>query len=358
MSTALAPARQGIPFRADPSAKARAWVESFIRAATVRVLSRLQKTSAESILRDTGWHHDSLTGLILRAPVEPLKQADLPGDSVSRLLLLSPRSTAAQLRPLATVVDLKGVSSLNLFPLPENFAAAGFVGEGQSIPFRQGAFVGLPVGPVRKLALLSGLSAELETASGGLAQTIISATLENAVGRGLDAVLLSADAATDDAPAGLLYGVTPITAGASMSEDLGALVGAIAAAGIDTTSVVFVCAPPQAISLSLLAGPHFGHKIIEASGLAAGVVVAVAAAGLIFAGDGADPVIDISKQALLHVADPASQIGTVAVAPDPNVIAAPTVSMLQADLLALRCISQLSWSIAPGAVQLVNGVVW
>jgi hypothetical protein len=84
-------------------------------------------------------------------------------------------------------------------------------------------------------------------------------------------------------------------------------------------------------------------------------VIAVAANALVFAGDGVDPVIDTSKQALLHFSDPASQIATPGT---PNEIAAPTASTFQADLLALRCISRITWAAAPDSVAVVNGATW
>jgi hypothetical protein len=349
-----APRPQGIPLRPDRDAVARDWKRGFIRSATATVLGRIQKTSADAILRES-WPNDRTAELIVRAPVVPMKAADFPGGSVVKLMLLAPRSAAARLFELATVVDLKGLSQFS-FPLPTNFSNAVFIGEGSPIPVKQGVFAGMPVGPVHKLAVLAGLSGELETATGNLAETIIGYALEVAVGRGLDAVLLSSAAATADAPAGLLFGLTPLAAGASMSKDLSALIASIAAAGIDTSSVVFVCAPPQALAISLQAGPHFAHRIIEASGLAAGTVIAVAVSGLVIAGDGGVPNVDISKQATLHFADPASQISTVGT--PSNIMSAPTSSQFQTDTLALRCTSKITWAAAPGAVSVVNSVTW
>jgi hypothetical protein len=332
------------------SAKAVEWRESFVHSATVTVLSRIRKTDASEIERE------------IHSPVSPMKAGDYPGSSVTRLMLLAPRSAAAQLFALATTIDLKGISSFS-FPLATNFADATFVPEGAPIALRQGSFSGMVVGPVHKLALLAALSGEMESASGDIAQTIISHTLEIAVGRGLDAVLFSANAATADAPAGLLHNVAPIPPAAAgsadrMSQDLAALLAAIAGSGIDASSVVFVCAPPQALAISLQAGPHFTHKIIEASSLAAGTVIAIATAGLVIAGDGAAPQIDISKQALLHFSDPAAPISTPGTSPNPNAVSAPTISTFQNDLLALRCTARVTWAIAPGAVAVVNGATW
>ena len=328
--------------RPDRDAVAREWRASFVRDATVTVLSRIRKTSTDEIWRE------------IRAPSTPLKVGDYPGGGVAKVMLLAPKSTIAQLSPLATTVDLVGISSFEFFPSPSNFGVATFIGEGQPIPVRQGAFVGMPVGPVRKLALLAGLSSELELASGGIAETvIIGHTIEVAVGRGGDGVLLSSNAATADAPAGLLFGAATVGGSADMTKDLCALIASISAAGIDTASVVFVCAPSQALAISLRAGPHFAHRIIEASTLAAGTVVAVATAGLVFAGDGGNPKIDISKQAVLNFADPASQIVSAA-----GVVAAPTLSTLQQDLLTLRCIARITWSAAPGSVAVIQNSTW
>ncbi len=345
-----------IPLRPDPTARDREWKRSFIRAATCTALAELQKSnmgSAEQVLR-ANWPADDRAQLIVRGAVTPMQQGDYPGSSVVKLLQLASRSTAAQLFPLATTVSLVGTSSFQ-YPLATNFAAAAFVAENAPIPLRQGSFVGMPVGPVRKLALLAGLSSQLENASGGIAEAIISNTLEIAVGRGLDAVLLSSNAATADAPAGLLHNVTPVTGSADMTKDLSALVASIASAGIDTASVVFICSPPQALALSLTAGPHFTHKVIEAASLAAGTIIAIAVAGLVIAGDGGVPQIDISKQATLHFADPASPIS---VAGSPPVVAAPVLSTFQTDTMALRCISMVTWSAAPGSVAVVNGATW
>lgn len=343
--------RVGIPLRPDRNAVDREWRRGFVRGATAIVLAKLQKSSAVAIQK-ANWANDRTAELVVRGAVTPTTQDAYPGASVSRLLLLAPRSAAAQLAPLATTVDLAGISNFS-FPLPTNFADAGFIAEGAPIPLRQGTYQGFSIGPVRKLALLAALSGELENASGGIAETIIDYTLSVAVGRGLDAVLFGSADATDDAPAGLLFGVVPIAGSADMANDLGALISAIAAAGIDTASVVFVCASAQALALQLAAGPHFTKRIIEASTLASGTVIAVAAAGFVIAGDGAIPTVDISKQAVLHFADPASPI-----APAGGPISAPVISTFQNDLVALRCTARICWSAAPGSVAVVTGATW
>jgi hypothetical protein len=339
---------------------ADAWKRRFVRAATATALSRIRKDlgSAEKILREN-WPHDrNAADLIVRNPSgPPTSVGDFPGAAVARLMLLAPKSAAAQLFALAQSVDLKGIAQFT-FPLPQNFTAAQFVGEGAPISVRQGIFQGMTVGPLRKLALLAGLSNELENASGGIAETIISYILEISVGRGLDAVLLSASGATLVAPAGLFFGVVPITATAgggitAMVTDLRNLVEAIAAAGIDTSSVVFLAAPSEAMALALLSGPHFNYRIIESNSVPAGTLVAIATAALVFAGDGGNPSIDTSSQTTLNYAEPAAELVSSG-----GAVAGPQMSSFQTDTLALRCTSMITWSAAPGSIQFCQNTTW
>ena len=349
-----APVRQGIPLRPDPSAHDREWKRSFVRAATSVVIAKLQKSSAAEIHK-ANWPDDSRAAVILRGAVSPTTQDAYPGSSVSRLLLLAPTSLAARLFPLATTVDLQGVSSFSAFPLASNFAAAQWVAEGQPISVRQDNFSGMAIGPVKKIGLIGALSSELENASGGIASVAIGNVLDIAITRGLDGKLVSADAETEEAPAGLLFGVAPIAGSADMATDLSALVAEIAAAGIDASSVVFITSAAQALSIALGSGPHFVGRVLGSNAVPDNTIIAVATAGLLIAGDGADPLIDISKQAVLVMSEPASPISTAGA---PNVVSAPTVSMFGNDLIALKCIARLCWSAAPGSVAFIEDISW
>ncbi|MGX1320504.1 hypothetical protein AB7M17_003957 [Bradyrhizobium sp. USDA 377] len=335
---------------------AREWHRSFIRAATARVLSRVQKTSVEAVLRDAGWQHDNLTGLILRAAVEPLKQADLPGDSVAALLLLAPDSEFAEILNLADRINLRGLSQFSLVS-PTSFSEAVFVEEGFPIPAAQGVFEGQLIGPVKKLALLAPLTNELENLSAPDASVVISRLLKQAVGKGGAKVLLSADPPTAASPGGILYGIPPLAAGASASDDIKALLAEIAANGISTRSVVLIVASDLFGVFETLPWPNFKRTVIEAPTLAPGTAIALATDGFVVSGDGI-PEVDSSRQATLHLADPAEQIGTPGTSPDPAVIAAPSVSMFQTDSFALRCISRVTWSAAPGSVAWIEGATW
>jgi hypothetical protein len=265
---------------------------------------------------------------------------------------LAPRSSVAQFAELVTKVDLTGVTSFSV-PLPTNFAVARFIAEGAEIPVVMGSYNGMPVGPTRKLALLSVLSNELETASAGVASVAIGRALEIAVGDGGAQVMFSDAAATPEAPAGLLNGIPPIAGSADIKKDLRALIGAISAAGISTSSVVLIAASAQALSLQMEPW-KLSYPVIEAHTLAAGTVIAACADAVVMAGEGL-PRVETRKQGTINLSDTPAPIGAPGA---PARVAAPTVDLTQSDSFSLRCISRLTWSAAPGSVSWLENAQW
>ncbi|WP_409191039.1 hypothetical protein [Bradyrhizobium sp. RDM4] len=328
-----------IPLRPDRDAAAREWRRSFVDDATVNVLARMRKTSADEVR------------LELRSPVTPARVGDFPGKTVTLVMILAQDTALSEILDQATKVDLTGVAQLNL-SVPTNFSQAMFIEEGFPIPLARGAFSGLLIDMIRKLALIAPITNELENYSAPTASVVIGQLLRISVGNGGAKVLLSADPATAAAPAGLLHGIAPLPAGASPADDINALIGAISAAGINTRSIFFVAAPEQASALSMQPWPNFKRKVIEANVLAPGTIIAIAADGFVVGGNGV-PVVDVSKSATLHMSDTPAQI----VAAD-GTVASPAVSMFQTDSFALRCVCRLTWAAAPGAVAWIDGATW
>jgi hypothetical protein len=348
-----------VPEDLNPRLEAARWKRSFTRAAVANLFLQLQKVyDTDEVLR--AWPGDRDAELIVKSPTAPMKVSDFPASNAVKLLMLAPQSASAKLFALATTVDLSATTTVT-FPAMTNFAAATFVPEAGEIPVRQGQFVPMVIGPLRKIALLAGFSEELANASS--AEQIIGYTLQHAVARGLDAAVFSNTAGSASQPAGLLAGITPLTPTAgggygAMVADLRNLIAAISSSGVDTSSIVFLMSPGQVVPLGLavFAGtPNPLPKIITAPYLAAGTVIAVATAGLVVGGDGGNPRIDISRQTLLNYADPASPIGTTGT---PAVVASPALDSLQTDTIALRCSSLISWSAAVGAVSWLSGATW
>jgi hypothetical protein len=320
-------------------ALAAQWRRGFVDDATVRVLSRLRKTAADEIR------------LELRSPVAPMKVGDYPGSTVAQLMILADDTALAEILDQAIKIDLTGVSAFSL-TWPTNFSQAVFVAEDHPIPAAQGVLASGLIDMPKKLAMLAPITNDLEHYSAPTASVVISRLLKISVGNGGAKVLLSADPATAAAPAGILNGIPPIAAGASVSDDINALISAISAAGINTRSIFFVAAPPQASALSMQPWPNFKRKVIEANVLAPGVIIAIAADGFICGGEGV-PVVDVSKGGAFHLADPASQI-----APPGGPISAPVVSMFQTDSFGLRCVCRITWAYAPGAVAWIQDAAW
>jgi hypothetical protein len=329
-----------------------------VRAATCIALAEVRKTSIRQILNEH-WPDDHIAALIVRGAVSPTTRTDYPGNSLTGVLNLAPRSASSRLFAQAAAhVDLTGASSFS-FPLAGISAVAKFCGEGQPIPVLKGNFTGMAIGPTRKLAMIGALTAELEVSSAYNASIAIERILEDSIGRGLDSVLLGNGAADAIQPAGLLNGLDaiPATSGGgsnAMARDLGAIVSAISLAGIDPESVAFIVNPMQATTVRLVAGPQFHHPIIGSAAVEAGTVVGVGTSALVVAGS--DTIkFSTSKETLVHMDDAPLPIGEVGT---PATVAAPSRSMWQTDSFSLRSIADITWSIAPGAVAYVEEASW
>jgi hypothetical protein len=320
-------------------ALAAQWRRSFVDDATVNVLSRIRKTSADEVR------------LELRAPSVPMKVSDYPGSSVTQVMILADDTALAEILDQAIKLDPKGVQQLRLSS-PTNFSQAIFIEEGFPIPAASGILDSVLVDMVKKLAMIVPLTNEMESYSAPTASVIISRLLKISMGNGGAKVLLSADPATAAAPAGILSGIPPLAAGASASEDIKALIGAISAANISTRSIFFVAAPDLFAALETQPWPNFKRKVIEANVLAPGTVIAIAADGFAVGGEGV-PVVDVGKSATLHMSDtPAQLVGA------DGTVASPAVSMFATDSFALRCVCRLTWAVAPGAVAWIQNAVW
>ena len=133
-----------------------------------------------------------------------------------------------------------------------------------------------------------------------------------------------------------------------MYEDLSTLAGIVAAVA-GSSPIVFVASPYQAAAIKMRQ-PNFAYEVLASSGLAAGIVLAIASNALVSA---ADPVprIEVSDKATLHLEDTTPlQVG---VAGSPATVAAPTKSLWQSDLLGIRLILEVSWALRTSA-----GLAW
>ena len=225
-----------IPLRPDRAALAFEQRRSFHRALACIALAGRERTSPDRLVRAI-WPQDVDAVGITRAATSPTSTDDFPAVNSSAVMpLAAPSAAATKLFSRAVSIDLAGLSTVSLIH-PDVVPLPAFVGEGQPAPVAMLHFDGTPLGPAKKMLLLTGLSGELEAASPEAASVIIGRALDQSASKALDAAVFSNVAADAVRPAGLLNGVTPLAAtpggaaAAAMQADLSALAAALAAAG-------------------------------------------------------------------------------------------------------------------------------
>ena len=346
-----------IPLRPDFAEAQRLERQSWHRVVTASALAALKRSDPADVLK-SAWPTDQRAALILRAAQNPTSTNDFPAfDKTGLFQSLAPSSAALQLFERGLQLDLAGITTIRI----PNFAslppAPIFIGEGKAAPNVHWTFEASVLGPAKKVLILAAVTGELEAATPESASAIVGKILADGSGKSIDAVAFGTIAADDDQPAGLLHDVTPIPAAAAgpdaMAEDLGALIGAIGAAGIDTTGAVFVCSPREATIIKAKISQKFDHAVLSTLGLAARTIVCVAPAGLASGYQDA-PQIEVSRTSAIHYEDtsPADIVG-----PD-GVLAVPTKSGFQTNLVSIRVRTRAAWAIAVGAGQFITGVNW
>ena len=333
--------------------------------ANVLAAGRFEPT-AERVARRL-WGDDGVTGLVLRGAVEPALTTtptwagalarDAVGDFVSSL---APLSAGAQLLNAAPRVSLKGVNAVS-FPRrisPLRVEDVSWVAEGGAIRVPRLTIGGGKLGPARKLATIVVVTQEIKDSSA--VDIVLQTQLRKSMAFSLDASLFSNAAATADRPAGILNGITPLTAApngddAAMGTDLSKLAAAI---GTVTTGAVLVAHPAQAHAIQLRRGGTFPGTIPiwPTLGVAPGTVIALDPAAFASA-FGPEPEISEVEDALVQMED--ATPGQVSTPGSPNAVAAPMLSLWQAECAATRLILRCAWAWrVPGAVAWIQNTTW
>lgn len=259
--------------------------------------------------------------------------------------------------------------------------AAGFVAENGAIPVKEGSIGTTSLQP-KKLGVISAYSKELGRRSMPSIQQVIQSQILADTSEGLDALFLDATARSATRPAGLqdptetgagnINAVTNAAAvahGCTVAEillDIDALLAR--AEAIKASGGVWLMNPAQVRGLrnkqdattgqfvfraSIDAGSFEGIPIVSSTNVTAGITVYVANDSMGF-GSELMPYFEQSDQATLHFegASPI-QIGTTGT---PNTVAAPTISLFQQDLVAIKSIWTLDWRILRKAgIQVLTG---
>jgi hypothetical protein len=279
---------------------------------------------------------DAATAAVFRAATSPLDTTDggalIAEESAGFIAGLAPQSAAAALFARALRLDLAKTSVPAL-----DGASAAWIEELDAIPVTAMTSTGPALEP-RKLASIVALSVEVMKRSD--AERLVADAINRKAARALDLALFGDDEGTDAQPAGLLYGLTPLAAGADgLIAGLSALADAVGEYG----TPVFIASAGAKVAIDAVAP---SVPVLASHAVAPGTIVAVAPEALAYATGGAD--ISASIESSIHMADEPTAISTPG---EPATVAAPVRSMFQTACVATRLIVDVGWMLrAAGAV--------
>ncbi len=340
------------------SALRQAAVKSLIRAVLAHARAAKDKSQIaqpEELLAQS-WPDDYLAHVLVRSAVSPPTLS-----SVTNILAQVVPAFIEALRPLSAAADLISMAlnltwdrAAQLWVPTMTIPLGGFVGAGLPFPAQQGVTtLGAVLDPY-KIGLLITLTSEMIRYSA--AEAVVREVLLANSGGTLDSLLFDSNPAVPELrPAGLLHGVTPLTAATgggddAMTADLQSLIGSVAPVS-GNADVVFVCAAQQALAIALRAGFHFDYDVLSSAQLAPGTVIAIVPRALAVAAD--IPAIEASAQAVL-TPDTAGLPIVNGGAPAPQV-----VSLFQTDSIGLRLRWPISWMLRDSrALAVVTNTTW
>jgi hypothetical protein len=285
---------------------------------------------------------------------ELIQTANFPGP----LAQLAPRSAYSALSARGLRATLEGTGAMKFPARTGGSLAGGFVAEGAPVRVAKGSLTSTVTLNPHKLAVISTFSEEVATYSTPTIESIVRAGIGEDTRTALDAALLGTNAGSSIRPAGLLNGVTPLTATAitngplaALSGDVGQLAGAIPQA-VDFVVLMNASERMRAIALA----PALGTVIVEAPGLTAKQIVGIDAADFVTV-EGDQPRTSVSFEAALHEEDAVPL--ALSATGSPNVVAAPLRSLFQTDAIAIRMVQFVSWAIRRASrVATITAVTW
>jgi hypothetical protein len=302
------------------------------------------------------WGDDRGTEHVVRAATNPAMTTtagwaqELSPVSLVFLAALRGISAGAELLNRGLQVRFNGAGTISL-PLVSQ-GQAGFVGQGKPVPVAAFATSsGVSLTPF-KLALISTLTREMVESSN--AEAVIRTVLLESTAVGLDAALFSANAATADAPAGLLHGIAALTASSATTGAIDALIAdlktltASLAPVAGGSPIVFVVNPVDAISLRYRLVEPLADTVLSSNAVPVKTIIGLAT-NAIASGYEPTPEIEASRQAELHMdTAPTDVPGTPS-----------TMTMFQGDKLALKVRMPVSWALRDArGLAWISGINW
>jgi hypothetical protein len=302
------------------------------------------------------WRDDFDVPVITRAAMTPTSTADagvLLQTALALIASLVKVSAVARIIAESLQLDFSRESRLGIPSL--SLPLAGWVGEGKSIPVLNGNTTTVSIDALYKLAALIVFTGELLRSSS--AEAVVRQLLIENSAASLDAAMLSTAAALPGvAPAGVLNGIDPLGPSNkpamldAMIEDVGSIAASLApVAGASTPLLV---ASPKQFTALVMGAYALPYPLLQSSALADKTIVGIVPAGLAVAL--VAPRIEMSKDAEVHMASPASEIVDVG-----GIRASPVRSAFQTDSAVLRFVLPAVWQLRSAqAVAWLNAVTW
>ena len=359
--------------------------DNLVRAATAHFLAHCARVPVDRIVQDRyGDYHDrqeieALTGMMSRAAMVPATTtfatwaAELAttatADFVSQL---DPSYIFPRLAPMGRQLTFGPDRAHITFPSESSTPSPGgsFIAEGGAIPVRRMGFTSITLSP-SKVAVISVFTSEIMRMSNPQIEGIVRDRIRKDTAIMLDQLLLDATASSAARPAGLLFGVSATTASTN-TNPYGAIMEDIIALATKFWDVnagrklVLIMHPANAMMMATAVGPdgtmgwvqEFTNRftILESTNVTKNKVIMIDAADLVSVL--AVPQFDVSDQATVHMED-TTPLPIATGAQGAGVIATPTSSLWQQDLVGLRMRLDATWAmIRTGMVQYINVVDW
>lgn len=301
----------------------------------------------------SGWASELVPTRYSDSIIEPLQGRWVYGELINRGQRLS----------------FDGNGTVSIPSYSDDLAGATFVAEGE--PIRVGRITtAATTVTAKKVGVIIPFTWELARRSTPEIESIVRRAILTRTARGVDVKLLSADAATAAAPAGLLNGVSAVASGAgggdyqAVIDDINALLAPFDTANA-SDGIVIVMHPQQARKLRTMPGPDgtFGWvdglleelTIIRSTHAMAGRLIAIRAEDFATAA-GDSPEFDVSQAATIHMEDAAPLEIVSGTGPT---TADPVRSLWQTGGIAVRMLQEMTWKMTrSGMIQWIDGVSW
>jgi hypothetical protein len=332
------------------------------RAGAAHVRSHITRSSPERAAKEL-FGNDTVTDIVLRAASTaattgtPTWAGALAATAIDdSIMAISSLSAAAGLIARGMRVEFGGYASIKIPGRILDATDAGiWTAEGMPTVVRKQRITAGPTLAPRKLIVVTSFSREM--AEHSAIEAVSRALISEATALALDAALFSTAADDGARPAGILNGISGLTATAgggqnALNGDIKQLTAALVTAGAGRDPVL-VTNPVQAMTLKLLGGPRFDVPVLASSAVAAGTVIMVEPSSFVSA-FGAAPEFETSTTTTLHYEDTSPQDITGGT-PSPAV---PVKNLFQTDAIALKMRLRASWGMRAAHIAYLTGATW